>query len=91
MKMGQKAGLYPAIVSSKDYVYIYKTMIKIKMQSEKASAVKYDQLTDVQGNRLNYNEFKELMLKIAIVGKYKLGGGPDMSVEEQKIHKDQEK
>jgi len=40
--MGQKAGLYPAIVSSKDYVYIYKTMIKIKMQSEKASAVKYD-------------------------------------------------
>lgn len=30
MKMGQKLGLFPSIVSSQDYVYIYKTMMKVK-------------------------------------------------------------
>ena len=73
MKMGQKLGLYPGIVSSHDYVYIYKTMMKTKLQNEKEKGIKYETLIDAQGNRLNLEEFKEALLKIACLGKHKLG------------------
>lgn len=91
MEMGKKLGLYPGTVTSQDFVYIYKSMMKAKKQQEQESAVKYDTITDVQGTRLNFNEFKEAMLKLACLGKYKLGGGPTMSLEEIKAQQQQEK
>lgn len=38
----------------------------------------------MQGTKLNYNEFKEALLKIACLGKHKLYGGPQLSVDELK-------
>ncbi len=53
MKMGQKLQLFPtSVVSGQDYIYVYKTMMKVKKLSEKE--VKYDTLQDVQGTKLNY-------------------------------------
>ena len=45
MKMGAQLKIFPAIVSSQDYVYIYKTMMKVKKLTEKE--VKYETLIDV--------------------------------------------
>jgi chemotaxis protein histidine kinase CheA len=90
MKMGQKLQLYPAnVVSGADYIYVYKTMMKVKKQAEKE--VKYETLQDVQGTKLNYNEFKEALLKIACLGKHKLYGGPQLSVDELKEQQAQQK
>jgi len=47
MNMGKKLKLYPSIVSSQDYIYVYKTMMKVKMKAEKEGLVKYDTLQDV--------------------------------------------
>jgi hypothetical protein len=52
MNMGKKLKLYPDIVSSQDYVYIYKSMMKTKKKAE--NAVKYETLQDVQGTKLNF-------------------------------------
>lgn len=82
MNMGKKLKLFPDVISSQDYIYIYKTMMKTKKLLEKE--VKYETLQDVQGTKLNYAEFKEALLKIACLGKYKLKSGGDMSAEEIK-------
>ncbi len=34
LKMGQKFGLFPGFVSSQDYVYVFKTMMKSKLKAE---------------------------------------------------------
>lgn len=81
--MGKKLKLFPDVVSSQDYIYVYKTMMKAKKLQEKE--VKYETLQDVQGTKLNFNEFKEALLKIACLGKFKLKGtGDGMSAEEIK-------
>ncbi|TNV73202.1 hypothetical protein FGO68_gene2633 [Halteria grandinella] len=91
MNMGKKLRIYPDIVSSQDYVYIYKTMMKIKMKAEKEGLVKYDTLQDVQGTKLNFNEFKEMLLKIACLGKYKIPGGAQLTEDEIRLAKNEEK
>lgn len=47
--------------------------MKTKLQNEKEKGIKYETLIDAQGNRLNLEEFKEALLKIACLGKHKLG------------------
>lgn len=64
------------MVSAADYIYVYKTMMKVKKQAEKEQAIKYETLQDVQGTKLNYIEFKETLLKLACLGKLKLTDGP---------------
>jgi hypothetical protein len=75
MKMGQKAGITPAIVTGQDYIYIFKTLMKQKKQSEIAGSKQpIDSVLDIQGTRLSFPEFKEALLKISCLGKYNLGG-----------------
>ena len=74
---GLKTGLVPSILPAQDLIFIYKSMIKSKMQSEReAKSEGHQSLGDAQGTRLGFNEFKEALLKIACLGKYKIGGGP---------------
>ena len=74
MNIGKKAGLTAStgVISGHDYIYVYKTLMKSKKQAEAGKQI--DFLSDVQGTRLTYPEFKEALLKIACLGKYKLGG-----------------
>jgi hypothetical protein len=88
MNMGKKLRLYPDIVTSQDYVYIYKTMMKTKKKAEKETGVKYETLQDVQGTKLNFAEFKEMLLKLACLGKYKIPGGPQLSEDEVRLQKE---
>ena len=90
MKMGAKIGISPSIISSQDYVYVFKTMMKNKKNTEKESGIKYENMSDVQGTKLTFPEFKEALLKIACLGKYKLGGGANgvVSPEDEKAMKD---
>lgn len=71
LKMGQNLGIWPKIIGSQDFIYIYKTQMKTKKQQE--TGVQYETLKDVEGTRLNYSEFKEILFKIACLGKLKLG------------------
>lgn len=91
MNMGKILKLYPNVVSAQDYVYIFKTMLKSKMKAEKEGNIKYDNLQDVQGTKLNFNEFKELLLKMACLGKYKIPGGPSVSEDDVRLQKEQDK
>lgn len=55
------------------------------MKSKKQTEPKVESLKDAQGASLNFNDFKEALVKIACFGKFKLGGGPSMTEEEEKI------
>lgn len=80
MKIGKINALYPTILTSQDYIYVYKTQMKVKKQTEKEKQIqqvaqKIDHsVLDIEGSRLNLAEFKECLLKIACLGKLKLGG-----------------
>jgi len=55
IKMGYSAHLTPQLISSNDFIFIYKSIIRDKSE-------------------LTFADFKEILVKIATVAKFKLGG-----------------
>lgn len=45
----------------------------------------------MQGTKLNFTEFKEMLLKIACLGKYKIPGGAQLTEDEIRMAKNEEK
>jgi hypothetical protein len=72
MRLGKDLKVYPSLVTSQDYIYIYKTIMKEKKQTE--GLTQKESLLDVQGTKLTYYEFREAVLKMSCLGKLKLGG-----------------
>ena len=90
MLLGQKTGLIAAttgILSGQDYVYVFKSLMKNKKKADP----KFDFLADVQGTKLSFVEFKEAMLRIACLGKYKLGGGGYSNPDDAREHEQRQK
>jgi hypothetical protein len=68
--MGKMLNLVPALVSSQDYLQVFKHI----MHTKKATDVAAEHLTDAEGANLNFKDFIDALVKIACLGKYKLGG-----------------
>ena len=90
MHLGKELKVYPNLVTSQDYIYIYKTMMKEKKQTE--GKVQHDSILDIQGTKLTYKEFREAVLKMSCLGKLKLGGLTSSNLpEDVKIIEQQQK
>ena len=70
IKMGKLASICPQIISTQDYIYIYKTIMRGKKQLD--LNVNFDNISDVQGTKLIYADLLEALVKIACLGKNKL-------------------
>ena len=68
--MGKLANIFPSIVSSQDYIFIYKTIMRGKKQFD--LNMNYDNIIDIQGTKLVMEDFKEVLVKIACLAKQKL-------------------
>jgi hypothetical protein len=80
MHLGKEMKVYPNLVSSQDYIYIYKTLMKEKKQTD--GKAPHDSILDVQGTKLTYYEFREAVLKMSCLGKLKLGGNTSSTLPE---------
>lgn len=90
MRMGKVMNIYPGLISSQDYIYIYKTLMKDKKKAGVATT--HDSVLDIQGSRLTYPDFKEAVLKMSCLGKLKLGGLTSSTLPEDiKIIEQQQK
>ncbi|CDW79816.1 UNKNOWN [Stylonychia lemnae] len=87
LKLGNKLSITPTIITSQDYIYIYKTIMRAK--KEISLQTPNDSISDADGTKLNYSEFKEALIKIACLGKFKLGGlsgtEEDMKEKEERL------
>ena len=86
IQMGLKASITPQIISSQDYIYIYKTIMKSKKNNElqklqngssiinSTLGAAIESQLDLESSKLDISEFKEALIKIACLSKQKLGG-----------------
>eukprot|EP00347_Sterkiella_histriomuscorum_P016192 403354133 len=69
LKFGIKYGITPSLISSQDLIYIYKTILRGKKDQQQQIEMS---VTDVEGSKLNINDFKEALIKVACLAKVKL-------------------
>ena len=72
MRSGKEQKIYPNVITSQDYIYIFKTMMKQKKLTD--GKAPHDSILDIQGTKLTYAEFRESVLRMTCLGKLKLGG-----------------
>lgn len=68
--MGKQLSLTPTLVTIQDYLYIFKHI----MHSKKALDQVSEHLSDSEGASLNFRDFLDVLIKIACLSKFKLGG-----------------
>ncbi len=84
IQMGSKSFITPQIVSSQDYLYVFKTIMRAKKDLQGAQFEQNGTIDiDYESSKLDQGEFKEVMVKIACLAKKKLGVAQQEQKEEQ--------